>query len=83
MTDPPTAILFSGDPETGKASMDVFRSTDDTSSDLDPYHRAVALRDSTSSDFPDRLWAIGLNEPARKLMRDARMKAMGLEPCDD
>lgn len=73
------AILFSGDPETGETSMDVFRDTDDTTSPLDPYHRALALRDSVAADFPARHWVISVNDEARELMKNARMRAMGFE----
>lgn len=74
------AVLFSGDPETGQSSMDVFREDDDTTLPLDPYHRAAALRDSCAEDFPTRLWSIAVNDRARDLMRDARMAAMGFPP---
>jgi hypothetical protein len=77
------AVLFSGDPETGECSMDVFRSDDRTKAtwldgrEMDPYHRAQGLRESCEGDFPTRVWAIQVNEEARRLMRNARMRAMG------
>lgn len=76
------AVLLSGDPATGKSSMDVFREDDETSSPLDPFHRAQGLRDSCAGDFPDRLWSIAVNDRARDLMRDARMRAMGFTDDD-
>ena len=77
------AVLFSGDPETGDSSMDVFRDDDEFAttwsdgSKMDPYHRASALKAVTADDFPERLWSIALNERATVLMRNARMRAMG------
>lgn len=71
------AILFSGDPDTGQSSMDVFRESDETTTDLDRFHRAQALQESIAGDFPNRLWSIAVNDKARGMMRDTRMKWMG------
>lgn len=80
------AILFSGDPDTGAWSMDVFRESDEFSGpmkDLDPFHRAQALQESTEDDFPNRLWTVAVNDRGRELMKNARMRAMGFEGYED
>lgn len=79
-----TAVLFSGNPETGEVLMDVFREDDESTltwedgRKIDPYHRADALRRSCEGDFPERVWTIHVNGPAKKMMADERMRAMGL-----
>lgn len=89
MTEVAMAVLFSGDPETGKTSMDVFRSSDETTSSwpdgrtMDPYHRAAALRHSCAPDMPERVWAISINEPARTLMAAERLRGMDLGLTED
>ena len=84
MADDGVAVLFSGDPRTGVCSMDVFKESDehtttwDDGRPVDPYHRAAALRDSVKDDFPDRVFTIHVNERARDLMANERMRWMGL-----
>ena len=82
--DVAVAVLFSGDVVTGETSMDTFREDDETQASwsdgrtMDPYHRAHGLQLSCEDDFPTRVWSIWLNERARKLMGDERMRQMGL-----
>lgn len=72
------ATLHGFDPETGKTTTDVFRSDDEHyTGPNSPYHRAEALRNSVTDDFPDWVWAIGQNEEARALMTTQNMRALG------
>lgn len=66
------AVLFSGDPDTGECSMDVFEGDD-------PVRKAEGLRDSCAPDFPSRVWAIQMNEAAREQMGARRMREWGFE----
>lgn len=59
----------------GRVNCDQFE--DDGTSDVDPYHRAIGLWESCKDDFPGAVHAIHVNDEARAMMRDARMKAMG------
>ncbi len=73
----PTINLSSGNPV-------VFEEFVEGEGDLDPYHRAVRMRDSVGDDFgPEAIITIGLNERARALMQGTRMKAMGFDINED
>jgi hypothetical protein len=48
-----------------------------------PYHRAEGLRESIVNDFPDRLFAISVNQRARVLMTARRLRhLLGLSEFD-
>jgi hypothetical protein len=63
--------------DNGKVTCDQFEYED--GDEIDPYHRAWGLWESCKDDFPEAAYAIHVNDEAREMMRDARMRAMGLE----
>lgn len=74
------AVLFTLDVETGKTYTDVFTEADEHyTGNLDPFHRAEALRNTTANDFPGAIQSIGCNERARVLMTVTRMRRMGFD----
>lgn len=62
----------------GTTNTDVFTDADEWA-DVDPFHRAEALKSACEDDFPDSIFAIGMNEKARALMTVANMRGMGFE----
>lgn len=78
MTATGLAILHGYDPVNGKTTSDPFEERSEDVGKTSPYHRAAALRDSVSGDFPGWVWSIGLNDRARDLMASENMRRMGL-----
>jgi len=72
------AVLFMYNPETGKTTSDVFT----TPEYPDPVRQAEALKASCVDDFPGALWGLGLDEEARDIMTNTRMREMGFEDYD-
>lgn len=77
------AILTVATPD-GQVFTDIFTESDGvevrdalTNEVVDPYRRAIALRDSVLPDFPGALASIALTERARNMATAARMRAMG------
>ncbi len=48
----------------------------------DPQLMCERTRAAVGDDFPDAIFSIGMNEEARKIMSDRRMKEMGLTVKD-
>lgn len=48
----------------------------------DPVRAAENLKRSIVDDLPGALWSIGLNEEARDIMTNTRMREMGFEGYD-
>jgi hypothetical protein len=69
------AILFSVEVDGSEANWDVFCESE---SECDPALRAERLRDSSEGDFPTRMWGIALNDRARELMSERRMRQWGI-----
>ncbi len=80
MAEEAIAILFSGDPDTERSSMDVFRESENV--ERDPLLRAELLMRSCQDDFPNRLWTLTGNGRAKQLATRRRMLAMGFTPED-
>lgn len=62
-------------------TVDVF--DEDDSHPDSPWHRAAALRDSCEDDFPNAIFAIGMNDQARDLMQAENMRRCGLKEGND
>lgn len=76
MTEPAKAVLFIQQ-SNGRVSADDFYVRAD--SDVDPFHQAKGLWGTVKDDFPGAVHAIYMNDAARKLAGDTRMRAMGFE----
>lgn len=72
------AVLFMWDPTMNKTTTDVF----ETPEYADPFHTAQGLKESCEGDFPNAIWSIGIDEEAREIMKNARMRAMGFGDDD-
>lgn len=73
-----TAVLFMWDPKTQKTTSDVFT----TPEYPDPVRQAELLKSACEDDFPGAIWSIGLDEEARDIMTNTRMREMGFEDYD-
>jgi hypothetical protein len=60
----------------GGFAMDVFDEKDDDG--RDPHLRAEQMWDIVKNDWPGAIHAIGMNDRARLLMRNRRMRDMGM-----
>lgn len=74
----PIATLSMYDPDSGAREVDVFEGKDHP----DPQLAAERMRAAVGDDFPNAVWAIGVNEPARDIMTNRRMREMGFEDYD-
>jgi len=71
----PVATLSMFDPDSGYSVVEVFSGTDHT----DPEFQAELTRSAVGDDYPNAVWAIGVNEAAREIMGNRRMRAMGFD----
>jgi hypothetical protein len=72
------AVLFMYNPKNGKTSTDVF----ETPTHPDPVRSAENLREACRDDFPGAIWSLGMDEEARIIMTNTRMREMGFADYD-